>query len=437
VSEFHGRRLLGALFHATRVACDAPDPRPGPEAVSGLRDAAGSLAAGHGEAVLAVVDDAFFLDGEMLPHASVEYRTLLRWLQDAGIESIVFAGPPDPDDLQDLAALAAGRPAALREGATVLVNEREPQPWELRRRPTSALRSGYWAALDLLRSIAGGGGIDIGAAGEVVDGFLAAGDEDVGACLLLAATENRSEIIAYHSVNVCLLSLALGRHLGLDETALRLLGIGALLHDVGRFFLGDDTAEKQERLSSGDWSRIRLHPQEGATGVLAAARPGEEVLARIVLEHHVRLDGGGYPDLGGAHPPPLAQVVALADAYDALTSERPHRSARAPREALRLLLDGAGTVHDGALVQALVDMTGMYPPGSLVRLRSGEVAAVVPAPAGRVRAVVVRDAGGHPVEGGAPAGLERDDVVGNVLPAEVGVDPAALLEQVLEGTATG
>jgi HD-GYP domain-containing protein (c-di-GMP phosphodiesterase class II) len=437
VSEFQGRRLLGALFHATRVAHDGPQPRPGPEAVSGLRDASGSLAGPGGEAVLAVVEDAFFLDGEMLPHASIEYRTLLRWLRDAGVESVVFAGVPDPDDLQDLAALAAGRAVAPREGGTVLVNEREPQPWELRRRPTSALRTGYWAALDLLRGISGGAGIDIGAAGEVVDGLLAAGDEDVQACLLLAATESRSEIVAYHSVNVCLLSLALGRHLGLDEAALRLLGIGALLHDVGRFFLGDDTAEKRERLSSDDWSRIRLHPQEGATGVLAAARPGEEVLARIVLEHHVRPDGGGYPDLGSARPHPLAQVVALADAYDALTSERPHRSARAPREALRILLDGAGIVHDAALVRAFVDMTGLYPPGSLVRLGSGEVAAVLPSATGRIRGVVVRDAGGQPVEGGTPADLERNDIVGNVLPAEVGVDPAALLEQALEGAPAG
>lgn len=437
MSEFHGRRLLGALFHATRVARRSPDPRPGPEAVSGLRDAVGSLAGPDGEAVLAVVEDAFFLDGEMLAHASVEYRALLRWLDDAGVESIAFAGVPDPEDLQDLAALAAGRPATLREGGTVLVNEREPQPWELRRRPTAALRSGYWSALDLLRGIAGGAGIDLAAAGEVIDGLLAAGDEDVQACLLLAATENRSEIIAYHSVNVCLLSLALGRHLGLDEPTLRLLGIGALLHDVGRFFLDDDTAEKQERLTSDDWSRIRLHPQEGATGVLAAAAPGEEVLARIVLEHHVRLDGGGYPDLGSARPHPLAQIVALADAYDALTSERPHRSARAPREALRILLDGAGVVHDGALVQAFVDMTGLYPPGSLVRLGGGEVAAVLPSPTGRIRGVVVRDAGGRAIEGGAPADLDRDDIVGTVLPAEVGVDPAALLEQALEGAAAG
>jgi HD-GYP domain-containing protein (c-di-GMP phosphodiesterase class II) len=435
VSEFHGRRLLGALFHATRVAHQSAGARPGPEAVSGLRDAAAAPAGS--EAVLAVVEDAFFLDGEMLPHASVEYRALLRWLQDAGVESIAFIGAPDPDDLQDLAALAAGRAAALPAGGTVLVNEREPQPWELRRRPASALRSGYWTALDLLRGVAGGAGIDIPAAGEVVDGLLAAGDEDVGACLLLAATENRSEIIAYHSVNVCLLSLALGRHLGLEAPVLRLLGIGALLHDVGRFFLGDDTAEKQERLTSDDWSRIRLHPQEGATGVLAAAGPGEEVLARIVLEHHVRLDGGGYPDLDGARPHPLAQVVALADAYDALTSERPHRSARAPREALRILLDGAGTVHDGGLVRAFVDMTGLYPPGSLVRLRGGEVAAVVPSPSGRIRGVVVRDGGGQAVDGGLPVDLERDQVVGNVLPAEVGVDPAALLEQSLDAATAG
>jgi len=437
VSEFHGRRLLGALFHATRVACDGRESRPDAEEVSGLQEAAGSLAGPAGEAVLVVVEDAFFLDGEMLPHASVEYRTLLRWLQDAGVESIVFAGLPDPDDLRDLAALAAGRGGPPREGGTVLVNEREPQPWELRRRPTSALRSGYWAALDLLRGIAGGAGIDVDAAGAVVDGLLAAGDEDVQACLLLAATENRSEIVAYHSVNVCLLSLALGRHLGLDGPVLRLLGIGALLHDVGRFFLGDDTAEKRERLSSGDWSRIRLHPQEGATGVLAAARPGEEVLARIVLEHHVRLDGGGYPDLGNARPHPLAQIVALADAYDALTSERPHRSARAPREALRILLDGAGTVHDADLVRAFVDMTGLYPPGSLVRLRGGEVAAVLASPTGRIRGVLVRDPDGRPIESAPPADLERDDIVGNVLPAEVGVDPAALLEQALEGAASG
>src|SRR3972149_6534092 len=107
------------------------------------------------------------------------------------------------------------------------------------------------------------------------------------------------------------------------------------------------------------------------TGIMAASGPGQELAAAVALEHHVRVDGGGYPSLKGRRPALFSRMVAIVDAYDAITSYRPYRPARTPNEALRVLLDGAGTIHDPDVLRLFIEMMGHYPPGSLLRLAPG------------------------------------------------------------------
>jgi HD-GYP domain-containing protein (c-di-GMP phosphodiesterase class II) len=248
----------------------------------------------------------------------------------------------------------------------------------------------------------------------------------------MTTIHNRDEATFYHSVNVCLLSLALGRSIGLDEELLSHLGTGALLHDMGRVLLDESMLNKEGRLTNEEWAQVRLHPQEGAEAILAASGPGQEVAAVIALEHHLRLDGQGYPDLGRRLPHLFSRIVAVADTYDAVTSPRPHRPARTPHDALRVVLDGSGSAFDPDIARAFLHAMGSFPPGSLLRLDTGEVVMVTPAPEGSEAkpGVVIRGPAGDLLDEPRPIELTGRTVVEQLLADQVGVDPAALLEKV-------
>jgi len=251
---------------------------------------------------------------------------------------------------------------------------------------------------------------------------------------MMATVHNHDEATYYHSVNVCLLSMSLGHSIGLDGEDLRLLGLGALLHDLGRVVLDDPGLHKQGRLSNEDWATVRLHPQEGAIAILAATGVEHETAALIALEHHLRPDGSGYPDLGDRSPHFFSRLVAITDAYDAITSHRPYRPARTPNEALRILFEGSGTAFDADLIGAFVGMMGEFPPGSLLRLESGEVVMVTAGRDGERGAVVVRDVAGAALEHPEPIDLSGLRVAAQLLADEVGIAPASLLEVVEAGS---
>jgi HD-GYP domain-containing protein (c-di-GMP phosphodiesterase class II) len=166
---------------------------------------------------------------------------------------------------------------------------------------------------------------------------------------------------------------------------------------------------------------------------MAASGPGQELAAAVALEHHVRVDGGGYPNLSGRRPSLFSRMVAIADSYDAITSYRPYRPARTPNEALHVLLGGAGTAYDADLLRLFIEMMGHYPPGSLLRLSGGEVVMITHANG----AVLVRGRDGAPVDRPLPTELVPGDVVAQLLPAEAGVDPSSLLEVLEQGEHAG
>jgi HD-GYP domain-containing protein (c-di-GMP phosphodiesterase class II) len=430
MSELQGRAFLQALARAGERTRSHPDGHTSVEdALAALERAVETLTTSSGEVVLTVAEGAFFLGPEMLPHASVEFNGLLRRMERLGIESVTVLYEPDTQDLADLAALVVGASSDLPVGGTVRLNERPLKSSDLRVVPVARLRTAYASSLEALRDFAGGAQLGLGGVMDVVDGLVG---REPGPSLMMANVHNHDETTFYHSVNVCLLSLALGRSIGCNPETLRLLGTSALLHDIGRVVLPEVSLTKEGRLTNEEWAEVRLHPQEGAQAILAASGPGQEVAAAVALEHHLRLDGQGYPDLGEREPHLFSRIVAVADTYDAITSPRPYRTARTSLEALRVVLDGAGTAFDPDLSRAFLHLVGAYPPGSLLRLETGEVVMVTPSPEGEqaLRAVVVRDPSGAVVEDPQPLDLEGRAVVEQLLADEAGIDPAALLELV-------
>ena len=133
---------------------------------------------------------------------------------------------------------------------------------------------------------------------------------------------------------------------------LRVLARAGLLHDIGKLGIPDTVLGKHTSLDDAEWDLMRTHPEVGLTMLDHAGRPGREVLA--VLYHHERLDGSGYPyGLRGEGIPIEARIVAVADTYDALTSDRPYRMACTEGEARRVLLEEAGARLDQRAVAAL------------------------------------------------------------------------------------
>lgn len=433
MSELLARDFLRALFHAGQQLLRRGDGETSlDDALTALEAAAGALAMTD-EVILSVAGDAFYLDRTILANASTEYDFMLQAMKRRRIDTITVLPGARRSDLQDLAAMIVGESDDLPADGTVLLNERVVSPSELEMRPLSMLRRTYAESLDTLRGVSRNRTLHLGEVVEVVDEFLAGGAGDPGSSLLMATVHNHDEVTYYHSINVCLLSLALGRFAGLGHEQLRTLGLSAMLHDVGRVVVDEAALHRKGRLSNEDWAQVRLHPQEGAIAILAAAGPGQEVAAAVALEHHVRHDGGGYPDLDGRGTHLYSRIVAVADTYEAVTAHRPYRPARTPNEALRLLLDGAGTVHDPDVVRLFIEMMGTYPPGSILRLAGGEMVVVVPSDDGGRRGIVVREADGSLATGRRSISFAAGDVTAQLLRDEAGVDPGSVLEIAEQG----
>ncbi len=433
MSELLGRNFLRALSNASQRMARGDSESAVQDAVAALSGSAEVLVAGPDEAVLSIVGDAFYLGRKMLAHASTEFDSMLADLKDLKIDSITMLRGTSSNDLADLAALVAGVSEDLPAEGTVRLNERSLRPSDLEIRPLHGLRRSYAFSLDTLRGVSRGESLHLDGVMEAVDEFIDGGAADAGSSMLLATVQNHDEVTYYHSVNVCLLSMALGRFAGFQREDVRQLGLGALLHDIGRVIVDEPALRNPGRLSNEDWAQVRLHPQEGAATIMAAAGSGQEKAAIIALEHHARIDGTGYPDLAGRRPHLFSRIVAIADSYDAITSFRSYRSARTPNEALRVLLEGAGTAYDPDLLRLFIQMTGEYPPGSLLQIPGGRVVLVSAVGEGMRRGFVVRSAEGEVLETPEPIDLTGVTVVSQMMAEEAGVDPGSLLESLEHG----
>jgi putative nucleotidyltransferase with HDIG domain len=280
---------------------------------------------------------------------------------------------------------------------------------------------------------------DVPVAHETVEHLAGAVDSSAGVMIGLTGMKEHDEYTFTHMVNVAILTMAQARTLGIEGQPLRVLGLSALLHDIGKVRTPLEILNKPGDLSADEYTIMKRHTADGAT-ILRAARDMPKLPAIVAFEHHLRPDGTGYPtglrrttlNLGTA-------LCSIADTYDAMRSKRIY-SPPSPRERIvAVMTANDGTRFDRDLVRRFVSLMGLYPPATLVRLTTGEVAVVVdcdgPDPAlptvrvlldadgAQVRAArtlsLWHDAG---ADGLAPVGIE-----GIVDAAQVGIDPVAVM----------
>ena len=198
--------------------------------------------------------------------------------------------------------------------------------------------------------------------------------------LAMAVLRDYDDYTFAHSVNVCIFSVALGRKLGLGKLELYELGMGALLHDIGKSRLPIEITTKPGELDADEWELVRQHPVEGLLALLEMRAIGEVPMRTMLAayEHHMKLDQSGYPTSRRPREPTLfSRIVAIADGFDAATSVRSYQKKPwHPDAVLREMRDNPRRGLDPLLVKAFISMTGFYPIGSLVVLDTFELAVV-------------------------------------------------------------
>ncbi|MDR3351666.1 MAG: HD-GYP domain-containing protein [Zoogloeaceae bacterium] len=196
-----------------------------------------------------------------------------------------------------------------------------------------------------------------------------------GALISLARLKTADNYTYMHSIAVCALMIALARQMQFDEAQTKNAGLAGLIHDVGKMRIPLEILNKNGKLTDEEFALMKTHPAEGYRILQDSSAVAPEVMD-VCLAHHEKLDGTGYPQgLKGEGISLFARMSAICDVYDAITSARPYKSGWDPAESLHKMSEWKGHL-DMYLFRAFVKSLGIYPIGSLVRLKSGRLGVV-------------------------------------------------------------
>jgi putative nucleotidyltransferase with HDIG domain len=192
----------------------------------------------------------------------------------------------------------------------------------------------------------------------------------------ILAVKQYENLTYCHSVNVAMLSLLIGKQIGLNDATIATLVEAALLHDIGKTRIPLDVVKKPGALEKRERKMMEAHTTFGAE-ILVQTEGLRPLTPIVALEHHRSVKGTGYPDLGDAVPHIMSQIVSVADIYEAITGARSYQAPTLPERACLVLARLAGEKLNSALVKAFVNAITFFPLGSMVRTTLDELAVVV------------------------------------------------------------
>jgi putative nucleotidyltransferase with HDIG domain len=343
-----------------------------------------------------VIHGSAHLDGVPFRQDSDTQAQILRELTDLSIDSVHFGPGVSRAELLALseflwqlkeaptgepieAQLAARQIQHISLGRLVPLDTRwKTVQWP--DAPTGTLDPSYELSLALTErtfdDVMTGKGIDLGTIRDIVTLLIqkvAASNAALGQILAVKLYEN---LTYCHSVNVATLSLLIGKQIGFDQAATAALAEAALLHDIGKTRIPLEILKKPSALDKRERRMMEAHTTHGAE-ILVEVDGLRPLTPTVALEHHRGVDGTGYPDLEGALPHLMSQVVAVADIYEAMTGARSYQEPAMPEQACLVLARLAGTKLNTALVKAFVNAISFFPLGSVVRTDRDEVGVVV------------------------------------------------------------
>ncbi len=320
----------------------------------------------------------------------IRTRQQLDTLRELGLERIRFDParsdcaplPPAPaqavDEPPPISTEAADGPGAAHAAALAEKRARIEQLAQIRREIDEVERR-FVKAADTLKAISRSIHSRSAEAFEAADQLVTALVDTVldrGDVKLHAMSQQLGEDVYFHSLNVAVLSMILGRALHLRADELHQLGLGALFHDIGQLELPDPILAKREALTRAEQALFETHCRQGIK--LGRKLGLSEAALAVIGQHHELADGSGYPDrLQGKEITLFARIVAIANRYDNLCNPSDIRAALTPYEALSQMFARERTRYDDELLRRLVRCLGVYPPGSLVELSDERIGLVL------------------------------------------------------------
>jgi len=390
------RDLLRTLAVAQNTSSLYPTTHPQViESVQGLVSSVAAMAdLEFTEVTVNIYKNTIFVENQVFPEESVTYRKLVELLLTRGISALTMADAITAeeatalisllgnDDIRDIAAsqdyLAQHGVKRAQVAETTTLDESDKRKVVSREVKTTTKKiydNGRELIQDIETQAKLGKVFDVSPLQNMVSDVLDNLLKDPAAVLGLTAIKDHDNYTLNHSINVCILSLALGASLDMDKDSLKSLGLSALLYDLGKVRIPEDILNKKEPLDSDEWEIIKSHTQEGAD-LLKRIQLVDQMPMVVAFEHHMRHDRAGYPDTQSQEQHLFSKIIALCDAYDAMTTRRPFRHEIRPDKAIAVLMQGRGKAYDPSITKALVAMLGIYPMGAVTRLEDDSYAVV-------------------------------------------------------------
>lgn len=238
------------------------------------------------------------------------------------------------------------------------------------------IKSSKKAVASMFHEVRMGKAVNAEAALQLVDDIASSVARNEGALISLVRLKNKDDYTYMHSVAVCALMIALANELGLSEAQTKQAGMAGLLHDIGKAGIPIEVLNKPGALTDEEFTTVKLHPERGHA-MLVQANITDEVVLDVVLHHHEKVNGMGYPNKLKADEISLfAKMGAVCDVYDAVTSNRPYKDGWEPGVSLHRMAQWSEHFDD-SVFKAFVKSVGIYPIGSMVKLKSGRLAVVI------------------------------------------------------------
>jgi putative nucleotidyltransferase with HDIG domain len=394
VAEEAVRRFAAAIRSAQLYAPGHPLVQRGLDAFA---ETVVQLLADQAAVAIGLIDQEIVVGDTPLTRTE-NYAELIRRLQALGIERIAFERGVEPHELATLVWTVAHPerpPGDVNVGATpadvsaVLQELPHIQVGRIsldERVNTSAadvatIRRLYNDAVNVagqLWKTAQGDGIpDPHEAARLVDSLAQAVAQNRTALVALTALKEYDNYTFTHMVNVSILTMGQARGMGIEGSLLREFGLAALMHDIGKVRTPLEILNKPDRLDDREFEIMRMHVVDGAE--ILRRTPEMPSLAPVVaFEHHLRLDGTGYPfGVSRGNLNLATMLCSIADVYDAMRSQRAYQQVFPTDRILAVLKRTDGVQFDQHLVRRFSQLMGIYPPGNLVKLDSGELAVVL------------------------------------------------------------
>ena len=232
------------------------------------------------------------------------------------------------------------------------------------------------AVVSLFKDVRMGNALKLDGAVSLVDELNQSIIRNPSALICLSRLKTADNYTYLHSVSVCVLMIALGRQLGMKDDMLKQAGIAGLLHDIGKVFIPDEVLNKPGKLTDEEFNIVKMHPVKGWEFLKDSGEVSDLILD-VCRHHHERVDGMGYPDkLSGEALTLFARMGAVCDVYDAITSNRSYKKGWEPVESIRKMAEWKNGHFDEVVFHAFVKTVGIYPTGTLLKLKSGRLGVV-------------------------------------------------------------